>query len=63
MALLHTLIPRPTILCFMPENVSARGSVGSVVHRFVALFGVSSAKGWRGDPSFLVSREDNSMTI
>ena len=45
-------MPRPTSLCFMPEHVSARGSAGSVVHGFVALFGVSSAKGWRGDLSF-----------
>ena len=46
----------------MPGYESARGSVTSVVHGCDALL-ESLAKGWRGDPSFLFSRSENSMTM
>ena len=41
-ALFHTHMPcLLAALCFMPEFSNAKGSVGSVVIGFVALFGVS----------------------
>ena len=62
MALFGTLMPGPTVLCLGWSMCRSGGVSDSVVHGLVALFGVSAAKRWRGDPSFLFSRLENSMT-
>ena len=48
---LTLLCPAYCSVLYARVQQSARGSVSSVVHGFVALFGVSYVKGWRGDPS------------